>query len=105
MIDAKGLDAVEEIGPRVVDGNARVVCILSPTLGGSAAHVMPQLLAFAQVDVDGWGFVVHHLELGPLIWRGAVPKRAPCHRDCRFQFFPLIGLTSQVRGKWLGSWN
>lgn len=106
MIDAKGLDTVEEIGPRVVDGHARVVRILSPTLGGSAAHVMPHLLSFVQqVDVDWWALVVHHRKLGPLIRRCTIPKWTSCHRDCRLQFFPLIGLTSQVCGKWLCSWN
>lgn len=49
---AKRLDAVQEIGPRVVDGHGRVVRILCPTLGGLGAQVMPHLLALVQVHPD-----------------------------------------------------
>ena len=67
IITAKGLDTVEEIGPRVVDRHGRVVRILSPTFGGSSPHVIPHLFLLVQINVDWWGEVVHHLKLGPLI--------------------------------------
>lgn len=105
---AKRLDAVQEIRPRVVDGHARVVRILSPTLGGRRSQVVPDLLVLVQVNLaQRWGArisAVDRLELGPLIRRSLIAKRIACHRHRRFQLLPALGLPSQVGRQRLGAW-
>lgn len=84
LIDhAKRPDAVQEIGPGVVDRHARVVRILSPTLGGQRAQIVPDLMLLR--PVDWWdpdmACIVHRLEFGPLIRRRPIAKRMACHRQ------------------------
>ena len=77
---AKRPDAVEEIRPWVVDRHARVVRILSPTLGGRRAQIIPDLLLpahYSRWDPD-MACSVHRLEFGPLV---PSAKRTACHRD------------------------
>lgn len=77
---AKRPHAVQEIGPWIVDGHARVVRILSPTLGGRRAQIIPDLLLpahYSRWDPD-MACSVHRLKFGPLV---PSAKRTACHRD------------------------
>lgn len=106
MIDrAKRPDAIQEIRPGIVDRHARVVRILSPTLGGRWPQVIPDLvlllpvlLPLELVDPD-MACIVHRLKFGPLIRRRPITKRATCHRQ--IEFFPILGFTRQMRREWL----
>ena len=107
MIDrAKRPDAIQEIRPGIVDRHARVVRILSPTLGGRWPQVIPNLvlllllpvLPLELVDPD-MACIVHRLKFGPLIWRRPITKRVTCHRQ--IQLFPILGFTRQMRREWL----
>lgn len=84
MIDrAKRPDAVEEIRPRIVDGHARVVRILSPTLGRRRTQVIPDL-PWLVVPLPWWNpdmlCSAHRLKLGPLVCTRPIAKRMACHR-------------------------
>lgn len=99
--------AVEEIGPWVVDGHARVVRILSPTLGGLRPQIMPHLLSSVEIDRRRWGESVfsriHRFKLGPLIGRLPVAKCSARDRNRSLQVFSLLGLSRQVGREGLDS--
>lgn len=107
LIDrAKRPDAVEEIRPRIVDGHARVVRILSPTLGRRRAQVIPDLpWLVAPLAHPRMLCSAHRLKLGPLVGTRPIAKRSPCHRQRRVQFLPTLGFPHQVRGQRFGTWN
>lgn len=87
---AKRPHAVEEIGPWIVDRHARVVRILSPTLSGRRAQIIPDLpLLLLLLWIPGMACIVHRLEFGPLIpWA----KRTACHRQRCIHLAPTFGL-------------
>lgn len=102
MIDrAKRPDAIQEIRPGIVDRHARVVCILSPTLGGRWPQVIPDLMLLRLLVDPDMACIVHRLKFGPLIRRRPITKRVPCHRQ--IQVFPILGFTCQMRREWLSA--